>query len=382
MDAMVGLPGCRRLVGVVLAHLALLVATALLSLSLGATLPASASGTASGMIGLLALPLAVFLSLYVSLSAHSEAIELLWSIKAKQRLKQFALPAIAAGAAFSIAAFASVLALGQPGGLPVVLQLLAFAVPVAGLGLLAVNGLHRYRAMRRGAADMSASLQSAAPEADGLHRVRASFRTEMGSASTNVRPGPQGFTLTGLTSRPFHDPADFDWMRAFEANAGAIQAEAEAALRLNADRVDVYKYPGLQGDKWKAFKFVSRHAPYEDNLAACPVTARLLATIPGYPVFRDAMFSILAPGGEIPPHRDVANIYLTAHLGLSVPEGGFIEVAGQQRAWREQAFTVFDSSYEHRAVNPSNLPRVVLLIDFLHPELTLQETAWVGRVGL
>jgi beta-hydroxylase len=43
---------------------------------------------------------------------------------------------------------------------------------------------------------------------------------------------------------------------------------------------------------------------------------------------------------------------------------------------------VFDSSYEHRALNPSNAPRVVLLIDFLHPEITEAEREWIKEIGL
>jgi len=171
-------------------------------------------------------------------------------------------------------------------------------------------------------------------------------------------------------------------MRAFEQNADAIRAEAEAVLKLHAGKISIYNYPGLEGDMWKAFKLVARHEPYEDNLAACPVTAKLLKSVPGYPVFRDAMFSILEPGGVITPHRDVGNIYLTAHLGLRVPPGGFIEVAGERRLWRENEFAVFDSSYEHRAVNDTDGLRVILLIDFLHPEVTGAEREWIRQVHL
>ena len=380
MDAMVGLPGCRRILAAIGAQILSLGAAAALSVYLMTSVD-GVSVLAQGLT-LLALPLTLLLLVFASLVILAEPVELLWSINAKMRLKAWVFPALGVGAILFLAAYGADLAAGRGARWPVVVEVLAYAVPIGGLGLLALNGLKRYAAMRRGARDIEQVLLSDAPETDGLARVRVSFDNEMGKASTNVRPGPQGFNLAGLTSRPFHDPADFAWMRAFEENADAIRAEAEAVLKLHAGKISIYNYPGLEGDMWKAFKLVARHQPYEENMAACPVTARLLKTVPGYPVFRDAMFSILEPGGVITPHRDVGNIYLTAHLGLRVPAGGYIEVAGERRFWRENAFTVFDSSYEHRAVNETGGLRVILLIDFLHPEVTGPERGWIQQIGL
>lgn len=402
MDGMVGLPGCRRILVVVATSIVAVLAAMAVSLSILMAVPAGMQ-TADFAVALaaLVLPIPVLATVYASLSALSESIELVMSIKAKRRLQTKVLPALRIGAglatsgvvvalvayaaaAFDIAGAVRWLLLG--------LESAAFAIPLAGLAFLGAAGAKRYhamiggsRVMRRSIDAMAARLgQAGAADDDGLARIRASFETEHGTASTSVRPNPQGFTLAGLTSKPFHDPAAFAWMRAFERNVDAIRAEAEAVLQLHRERVDIYNYPGLDGDQWKAFKLVARHKPREDNLALCPTTASLLKTIPGYPVFRDAMFSILEPGGEITRHRDVANIFLTAHFGLITPEAedGFIEVAGIAQPWKEGEFVVFDSSYEHRAVNRSRTPRVVLLIDFLHPEITGSERAWIQEVGL
>ncbi|MDP1556298.1 MAG: aspartyl/asparaginyl beta-hydroxylase domain-containing protein [Hyphomonas sp.] len=380
MDAMVGLPGCQRILIVVAAQLLLLSAVAALSIFMMTS--AVSAGPLAEFLTYLVLPLAALLLIYASLKVLSEPVELLWSINAKLRLKRWVFPALAAGVVLCLIAFGAALMTGPAVRWPATVELLAYAVPMGALSLFALNGIKRYLAMRRGASDIARVLAAGSPDTDGLARVRVSFDNEMGRATTNVRPGPQGFNLAGVTSRPFHDPASFPWMRAFEENVGAIRAEAEAVLKLHAGKIDIYKYPGLEGEMWKAFKLVARHQPFEENMAACPITARLLKTVPGYPVFRDAMFSILEPGGVITPHRDVGNIYLTAHLGLRVPEGGYIEVAGERRHWRENAFTVFDSSYEHRAVNETGGLRVILLIDFLHPEITASERDWINRVGL
>jgi len=380
MDAMVGLPGCRRILFVMVMQLVVLAAAA--TLSLHATLSGLHTDLMDSAIVLLALPLGLLLLVFANLKVMSEPIELLWSINAKMRMQRIVFPALWAGLALFVLAFAIERVATFNTFWLASVEALAYAAPLGALAILSLNGIRRYIAMRRGAAEIERVLAEKSPDTDGLERVRVSFANEMGRASTNVRPGPQGFNLAGLTSRPFHEPASFEWMRAFEQNADAIRAEAEAVLKLHAGKISIYNYPGLEGDMWKAFKLVARHEPYEDNLAACPVTAKLLKSVPGYPVFRDAMFSILEPGGVITPHRDVGNIYLTAHLGLRVPPGGFIEVAGERRLWRENEFTVFDSSYEHRAVNDTDGLRVILLIDFLHPEVTGAEREWIRQVHL
>jgi beta-hydroxylase len=382
MEAMVGVPGCRRILIVVVAQLLLLTVAAVVSAVLITTLPPATFGMPAQVLTWIILPLSAFLGVFTVMSVLSEPIEQLWSINAKARLKRWVFPSLVGGGALALLAYGVKIVSGFGIFWPGLIEIAAFVVPIAGLSLVALNGLRRYMSVSRGASGITQSLISLAPDTDGLARVRSSFDTEMGRSTTNVRPNPQGFTLAGLTSRPFHDPRDFHWMRAFEEQADEIRTEAEGVLRLHQDKIDIYKYPGLDGEKWKAFSLVARRRPNAINLAACPVTADLLKTVPGYPVFRDAMFSILGPGGEITPHRDVANIYLTAHLGLRVPGNGFIEVAGDRREWCENKFVVFDSSYEHRAVNASSKPRVILLIDFLHPEVTPIESEWVNRVGI
>jgi beta-hydroxylase len=391
MHALIGLPGCRQILYVIAAHVLILLVAMAVSLTLLAFSAASEPGIVRSLSLLVAflLPIAVIATLYTTLAALSESIELLWSVNAKRRLKNWVLPALVIGVVFAAGAFLSGLLWGTGSETSFAfwtvsgLEVAAFLAPLAALSLFAAGGLKRYLAMRKGAKAMERSLAKAeSGEKEAMARVRSSFATETGTATTSARPNPQGFTLAGITSRPFHDPASFEWMRAFEERFDEIRAEAEAVLSIHKESVDIYKYPGLDGDQWKAFKFVARHKPLEEKMKLCPVTASLLKTVPGYPIFRDAMFSILAPGGEISRHRDVANIFLTAHLGLITPPGGFVEVGGEARPWKEGEFVVFDSSYEHRALNPSNAPRVVLLIDFLHPEITEAEREWIKEIGL
>jgi beta-hydroxylase len=182
--------------------------------------------------------------------------------------------------------------------------------------------------------------------------------------------------LVGLTSKPWHDRSEFEWVRRLEESYGDIRHELEAIL---ADKspLSSYKYLG-QEQGWKSFRFVEGCSALEDNCRRAPKTAALLKSIPHFPHFRDAMFSILKPGTILPPHRDGTNIYLTCHLGLVIPRGCGIRVGGETRSWDEGKCIIFDSSYEHDAWNTSDTMRVVLLIDFLHPELTDTEVEWLA----
>jgi aspartyl/asparaginyl beta-hydroxylase (cupin superfamily) len=54
-------------------------------------------------------------------------------------------------------------------------------------------------------------------------------------------------------------------------------------------------------------------------------------------------------------------------LGLVVPPGCLLRVAGETRAWQEGRCLIFDDTLEHEAWNNSDQPRGVLLLDFLRP---------------
>jgi Aspartyl/Asparaginyl beta-hydroxylase len=211
--------------------------------------------------------------------------------------------------------------------------------------------------------------------AEAVARIELSHALEFGSAAGNPLPGPRGYIIAGLTSRPWHDPSAFEWVRRLEESYGEIREELEEILADNSP-LTPYDYLGQAGG-WNSFRFVQDRAAVEENCRRLPKTAALLKSIPHFPHFRDAMFSILKPGTILPPHRDGTNIYLTCHLGLKIPRGCGIRVGGQTRGWDEGKCIVFDSSYEHEAWNPSDEHRIVLLIDFLHPELTDVEVDWV-----
>jgi len=63
------------------------------------------------------------------------------------------------------------------------------------------------------------------------------------------------------------------------------------------------------------------------------------------------------------------------HLPLVVPDKSLcrIRVGDETRNWEEGKVLVFDDSFEHEAWNDAELPRVVLIFDVWHPELSTPE---------
>jgi beta-hydroxylase len=80
------------------------------------------------------------------------------------------------------------------------------------------------------------------------------------------------------------------------------------------------------------------------------------------------MFSILAPGARIAPHRGVYNGVVRYHLALAVPSAAErcgIRIGGETRHWEEGKSLMFDDTLEHEAWNATAEPRIVLFVDVL-----------------
>ena len=180
-----------------------------------------------------------------------------------------------------------------------------------------------------------------------------------------IRKTPSG-------NETFFPPEDFPWARSVEAAWPRIRGELDrvlTAVDLLPGFEDVQKEQvAITRDKrWKMFPlFVYGHW-FGSNGRRCPETVRALGDIPG---LQAAMFSILQPGKELPPHRGPYAGVLRYHLGLKVPKPETlcgIRVGEDRRHWHESHSLIFDDSHEHTAWNHSAESRVVLFVDFTRP---------------
>jgi aspartyl/asparaginyl beta-hydroxylase (cupin superfamily) len=197
-----------------------------------------------------------------------------------------------------------------------------------------------------------------------------------------------------LAEREFHPRRMFPWLAELEAATDAIAAELKIVMAAEraelvpyiqyAEHLPLRQWRSLNHNAdWTAIHLWRNGRRVEANARHCPRTAALLKRLP-QPVIAgaspNAMFSLLAPKTEIPPHVGVSNGRLVCHLPLVVPEGCWFRVGAETRSWRRGEAFVFDDTIEHEAANPSDQLRVVFIFDLWHPDLSAVEREAVSAL--
>ncbi|MSQ84141.1 MAG: aspartyl/asparaginyl beta-hydroxylase domain-containing protein [Myxococcales bacterium] len=211
----------------------------------------------------------------------------------------------------------------------------------------------------------------------GLERMAQLLQDRL-AGTTPVPPHPLQYTgnlhVPGLTAKPWHEPADFGWVSAFEAALAAIDDELRAVQAGGIDRDSWEPY----GKGWSGWPIYQQGQWMAATVALAPVTAGLLRGVPG--TQGEFLFSELGPGGQIPLHSGGCNAVLSCHLALDIPPECTIEVGGIVRGWQRGKVLIFDDSFAHRCHNRSTAPRVCLVWEVWHPELSDLErevVAWL-----
>lgn len=144
----------------------------------------------------------------------------------------------------------------------------------------------------------------------------------------------------------------------------------------------------IEGGDWTIFPFYNQgnvsisilinQKKIEKHFKLCPATASLLEKVPIMTgvAFTYVYFSVVTPGTHITPHTGVCNIRLRYQLPLIVPKGNCVSlrVGDETRIYQEGKSFVFDDTFVHEVKHCGKEGiRVVLLIDFWHPDLTEYE---------
>jgi len=204
----------------------------------------------------------------------------------------------------------------------------------------------------------------------------------------------QQISLLPDGSKTFFHIDAFPWVASVEAQWQAVRHELDRVLLAmevlpGFEEIQVEQTELTTDKRWKIFPlFVYGKWLNEKR---CPATSHALRKIPE---LKAAMFSILEPNKELPPHRGPYSGVLRYHLGLKIPQPESqcgIDVGGDVRNWQEGASLIFDDSHEHSAWNRSSEERIVLFVDFARPlpdrlkatnELVLQaiaESEFIGK---
>jgi aspartyl/asparaginyl beta-hydroxylase (cupin superfamily) len=197
-------------------------------------------------------------------------------------------------------------------------------------------------------------IQTSASQASQLHELIEAIRHAPGGRTT------------------FFDPHSFAWVRRLEGEYPAIKLELQRILRAvellpGLEEIQVGQYQLTQDRRWKMFPLFAYGNWSARSAQRCPQTARALRQVPGLQV---AMFSIMQPAKQLPPHYGNYCGVLRYHLGVMIPdppEQCGIRVGDDTRHWRNGASLVFDDTHLHSAWNHSTQDRGILLLDFVRP---------------
>lgn len=239
-----------------------------------------------------------------------------------------------------------------------------------------MQGTARGIAEMRGryAALIDAQLRHDRPD---LARSTAALAVEQGLWADPARR-PTEF-LPRIGGGPIFPPSRFWFVPLLEAAYPAIRAEVDAVGDPSASGGRSVEEPLVGQGRWDQVVLYEGGRRQHDACSRFPVTASVVERIPEATTFGPGVVTLswLAPGTHVVAHCGSSNTKLRVHLGLRVPDGPELRVADQRLTWQEGRCLVFDDSYEHEVWHRGDRPRLVLLVDVLHPDLDEAERSQV-----
>ena len=186
------------------------------------------------------------------------------------------------------------------------------------------------------AAKMAAAMKAVENRANPEERRRIErFRNNVLRRTRHYHSEPTDFHFSGLREIEFHPRENFSWLSELEAATEALKSELRVVMA--AERAELVPYvqydEHMPLDQWKplnhsldwtAIHLIERGNTIKANARHCPKTMDLLAKLPQPRIpgaSPNAMFSLLKPNTQIPPHVGVNNARLVCHLPLVVPDG-------------------------------------------------------------
>ncbi|XP_033152397.1 aspartyl/asparaginyl beta-hydroxylase isoform X1 [Drosophila mauritiana] len=179
-----------------------------------------------------------------------------------------------------------------------------------------------------------------------------------------------------LRAQPFWQPKETGYERQLEKlalNWRAIRDEGLALLGRSGffeDEAELLRDKGV----WQQYELYAQGRRVKDNCRRAPITCSLLEEFPESAGCRrgQVKFSVMQAKTHVWPHCGPTNCRLRAHLTLAAPEPEktSLRVAEQERTWREGELFIFDDSFEHEVWHNGSQPRLVLILDMWHPQLS------------
>lgn len=158
------------------------------------------------------------------------------------------------------------------------------------------------------------------------------------------------------------------WVGELQAAHTAIRGEWDAFVAAGGQLArieDLLGSPqGNIGSWWRSGPLVSRRRPAPPLADQFPATVAAFLTVPG---LISATWSVLGPGGELPPHVGDNAGALNFLYGVHSPDGSGHEIEGEPFRLDDGELVVFDDTLPHAAWNRAPTPRVLVIGDILRP---------------
>jgi len=196
---------------------------------------------------------------------------------------------------------------------------------------------------------------------------------------------PHQHFVRAIPGSPLVDTSEFWFVPYLEQHFQRILGEIESIgdpQEYGFTPVDGPYEPFLyKGGKWEQAILYQDGVRYKETCRLFPITSAVLDAIPE--VTADswglAYISWLYPGTHITPHCGPSNARLRLHLGIKIPDGVRMRVGDREFVWQPGKCVVIDDSFEHEVWHEGSEPRIVLILDFLHPELDKAERARIMK---
>lgn len=189
----------------------------------------------------------------------------------------------------------------------------------------------------------------------------------------------------GITIQGWWEREQFSWIAELESNFEVIRDELVNLRGENG--FQPYRGPswsskhvpddkigtlGHDSGMWNVFYLFLHDMEFKENCEKVPKTVEIIKKI----VPREychAFFSALNPDSHVVAHNGPTNKKLRLHLPLIGVEGSRMRVGSVEKNPEEGKCIIFDDSFNHEAWHDGDQTRIVLIIDFWHPDLSDQE---------
>lgn len=204
-------------------------------------------------------------------------------------------------------------------------------------------------------------------------------------APDDPRQKPSFLFFPDLSQQPVLDASRLNWAQTLNTGVKELQDEAAALMQdkdawtsyLGAPRGESVKQI-LQCDTpqsgWDAAFFFRRGHRLDGLHDRCPKISSFLASLPLCQIpgqAPEACLSVLHPKTTLLPHHGVTNTRLVVQLPLIADIGSTLSFTGESDIqWKAGVPVIYDDTFEHADLNSSDNPRVSLMVDIWHPDLT------------